>query len=106
MADVKEAEESPGSPWSSGTGSSMKTKEAVLCFVPASACRCTTPLISAWLDGQVKEGGMACPDTPFFSVVSHVSVLKQFPPNCCPATQGPNLPFPSPLFPSEGLAVA
>lgn len=96
--DMTEAEESPGSPWSSGTGSSMKTKEAVLCFVSASACRCTTPLVS--LVGLSSEGGWDGMSryTLFLSSFPCICIKTEFPPNCRPATQGPNLPFSSFLF--------
>lgn len=63
-----------------GTGSSVKTKKKKLfCVwipwgtVSTSACRATAPLLSADWDCQVKEGGTACPDSPFFSVISHSS---------------------------------
>lgn len=74
---MEEAEESPGSPWD-WVFRENKKKKLFCVWIPwgtvsTSACRATAPLLSADWDCQVKEGGTACPDSPFFSVISHSS---------------------------------
>jgi len=55
MADLKETDENPGSPWPGGTWYSMKTKEAVLCLcTPRDSVHLSLLLLSSQPSGIVK----------------------------------------------------